>query len=301
MAFFTYGNEFLKALSLGEKEFTVLEKKERNEDLSELNKYDAMTKSVLYDSRASYFLHSDSSAYVNFNDLKHASLIGSIHEYADEHIVQCGHTQNIPDGTFLVGSAKGSWAMNSVVEEAVKASLSHLPPNHLAMRVEKGLTLLRKVISKEVYHTGHSGSLVICSKLHTENVHPLELFSKMKVESMSENPFHQKYSERPTDTVLSSSPQTSRKDLSNVLQPDYPWSCDSSAGGSAIPRGSGDSYSFQLGRTQGCMMYSADSGNYNFNYDPVSGTLIDEIDFSHCHQVWGNSLFFFFTFLLGLT
>ena len=250
-----------------------------------------MKKSVLYDSRASYSLHSDSSAYVNFDDSRHASLIGSIHEYADGHIIQCGHTQNIPDGTFLIGSARGSWAMNSVIKEAVERSLSHLPPKHLAMRVEKGLTLLRKVISKESYQTGHSDSPVICSKLHTEDVHPLELFSKMKVESMSKNPFHQKYSERPSDIIPSSS-QTSRKDLSNVLQPDFPWSCDSSAGGSVAPHGSGDSYSFQLGKTQGCMMYSADGGNYNFNYNPVSGKLMKLI----FHTVIKNSEILCFIF-----
>lgn len=230
---------------------------------SEHNGYDGMKKSILYNSLTSYSLHSDSSVYVNFDDLEHISSFGSVHELGDAHVIQCGKEQSIPDGTFLVGSAIGPWAMNSAVEQAVQRSLAHLSPSHLATRIEKGLTVLRKVVRQEEITTSHRGSPEVCSKLHTENVHPLELFSKMKIESASSNPFHYKYDAMISDSMHLSSLQ---------LVPDFPWSCDPSASGSFVPHGSSSpSYSFSIGRTKGCALNSIDDGSYNFNYDPYSG------------------------------
>ena len=119
-------------------------------------------------------------------------------------------------------------------------------------------------------------SLEICSKLHTESVHPIELFSKMKIETITESPFHHTYRNQDikTDKASSSSPQYRRKDLSTVVLPDSPIVTCSTTDYGYLFYGGGNhySYAYELGATVGCAEYSADIANYNFNYNPSTGT-----------------------------
>jgi hypothetical protein len=80
------------------------------------------------------------------------------------------------------------------VEQDVARTLSNLqlPPTHLAARIDRDLTLLRKVGRTEE-HPGSGNE--VCSKLHTVAIHPLELFPKMRTKTIGESPFQIVYSE----------------------------------------------------------------------------------------------------------
>ena len=97
----------------------------------------------------------------------------------------------------------------------------------------------------------------------------LELFSEMKMVSISESPFQHTYMNRDASPEVNPS-KRSRKELSNVIYPDAPIvACDSNQGYfSGYISGSGNSYSYALGAITGCAEYSNDYTAYNFNYNP---------------------------------
>jgi hypothetical protein len=278
-AIFVHGREFLKSISLGLKKFDVYENNTETADLHNLNKYDEMASTYLYDSHTEYSLKHDPSNYRSLDNENHLLSFGSIREYEDNHIVQCGFDKPTADGTILVGSSHGSWARDQSVEQDVARTLGNLllHPVHLATRIDKGLTLLRKVIRTEM-HQGIGNE--VCSKLHTESLHPLELFSTMRITSIGESPFQHIYSkvdpterrdgrdEIPsnlTDTLSNS--RGKRRSLLGNLQPDYPVKhcVGSSTAGDT-------SSSYNLGYTQGCLEFNAEiPGSLNVNYDPSTG------------------------------
>ena len=266
-AIFTHGKDFLQAITLGKSDFEVYENRTRTADLINLNDYAEMAKTFLYDTRSSYSLKSDPSNYINFDDIKHMASFGSIHELTDSHIVQCGHKKDIPIGSFLVGSSRGTWSREFGIDQELKRSLAHLSQSHLEVRKDKGLLIIRKVVRTENYRTNELNYFESCSKLHTENIHPLELFSKMELQTITESPFEITYNQRKeTDSKSQSSPSSShhlRKELSQILKPDLPIThCDGDT--------SGESYSYKYGLI-GCAEYSADASAFNFNYDTTTG------------------------------
>jgi hypothetical protein len=184
-AVFVHGKEFLSSISVGLQKFVVYENNTERADLHNLNSYEEMASTFLYDSHTSYSLKHDLSVYRNLDNENHLLSFGSIREYEDNHIVQCGYDNPTAYGTILVGSSHGSWARNQAVEQDVARTLGNLllHPVHLATRIDKGLTLLRKVIRTEE-HQGNGTE--VCSKLHTEPIHPLELFSTMRITSIGE-------------------------------------------------------------------------------------------------------------------
>ena len=248
----------------------MYENRTRTTDLTNLNDYAAMAKTFLYDSRSSYSLKSDPSNYINLDDMKHMASFGSIHELTDSHIVQCGHKKDIPIGSFLVGSSRGPWSREFGIGEELKRSLAHLSQSHLEVRKDKGLLIIRKVVRTENYRTNELNYFESCSKLHTENIHPLELFSKMEIQTIAESPFKITYNQRKeTDSKSQSPPSSShhlRKELSKILYPDLPIKqCEGDY--------SGESYSYKHSFFSGlgCAEYSADSSAFNFNYDTKTG------------------------------
>ena len=197
---------------------------------------------------------------------------GSIRQFEDNHIVHCDSKNPTPVGAILVGSSRGSWAKKNEMENNVARTLSNLllHPSHLAVRVDKGLTLLRQVVRVESFET--TGNEV-CTKLHTESIHPLELFEAMTIKSIAESPFQHVYSGRNPDPVAgASAPEgQSRKVMSDIvfrddpLQPCIP-------GGYLTISDSGADYSYNIFPTVGCLEYSADlPGSFNFNYNPLTG------------------------------
>lgn len=153
------------------------------------------------------------------------------------------------------------------VEQDVARILSNLqlPPTHLATRIDRGLTLLRKVVRTEE-HPGSGNE--ICSKLHTVAIHPLELFSKMRTKTIGESPFQHVYSEddplqemnqarKRTPDINFTSTSPLQRDL---LEPDKPALTCKDGNGQNV-----SSYTYYLSKA--CIEYNAEiPGSFNFNY-----------------------------------
>lgn len=280
-AVFLHGKEFLLSIRVGLKKFDVYENNTATANLYNLNRYEDMVSTYLYDSHTSYSLKHDLSSYRNLDDKNHLLSFGAIREYEDNYIVQCGFDKATTEGTILVGSSHGSWARDQAVEQDVARTLGNLllHPTHLATRIDKGLTLLRKVIRTE-QHQGIGDE--ICSKLYTEPIHPLELFSTMRIKSIGESPFQHVYSmEDPTQRTdsserifpnfanVSSYSRRGGRPLSSILQPDSPvQACK----GSSNDNGDDLSSSYNILPTKGCLGFNAQiPGSFNANYDTIKG------------------------------
>jgi hypothetical protein len=280
-AVFFHGKEFLLSIQIGLEKFDVYENNTATADLHNLNRYEDMVSTYLYDSHTSYSLKNDLSSYRNLDDKNHLLSFGSIREYEDNYIVQCGFDKPIIEGTILVGSSHGSWARDQAVEQDVARTLGNLllHPTHLATRIDKGLTLLRKVIRTE-QHQGIGDE--VCSKLHTESIHPLELFSTMRIKSIGESPFQHVYSkEDPTQRTdsserissnfgdISSNSRQGGRLLSPILRPESPvQACK----GSSNDNGDDLSSSYNILPTKCSLGFNAQvPGSFNFNYDTIKG------------------------------
>jgi hypothetical protein len=77
--------------------------------------------------------------------------------------------------------------------------MAHLHRSHFIERNDKGLILLRKIVKSEVIEDEEMKG---CTKLHTEDIHPLQLFESMRIESIGESPFQHTSKERsPEDNI----------------------------------------------------------------------------------------------------
>lgn len=195
-AVFTHGKEFLVALNRGLQQFDVYENntdsRSTSKDFQAILDSDEKATTYWFNSHTSYSLKYDHSSYQNLDDDKHLMSFGSIEQYENDHIVHCDHENPTQVGAILIGSSHGSWAKVNEVEQDVARSLKNLllHPSHLAARVDKGLTLLRQVVSTESYDViGHK----VCSKLHTVSIHPLELFNTMRMKSIADSPYQHVY------------------------------------------------------------------------------------------------------------
>ena len=275
-AVFTHGKQFLDTIGRKLQQFDVYENKSATsydtEDFFDLRKSDGKINTYAFDSRTSYSLRHAASSYLNLDDNRHLMSFGSIRQFEDNHIVHCGHENPTPVGAILVGSSHGSWAKKNDMEHNVARTLNNLrlDPSHLAVRVDKGLTLLRQVVRTESFET--TGNEV-CTKLHTESIHPLELFKTMRIESIAESPFQHIYSGSiPDSAAVASAPgDQSRKAMSSIVSSDPPLKPCLASSWSPVSHSDKD-YSYNLTPKSGCLEYSADlPGSFNFNYDPRTG------------------------------
>ena len=258
---------FLNSIGKGLSNFDVYENNTATTDLYNLNSYEEMASTYLYDSHTSYSLKYDLSAYHNLDDKSHMMSFGSIREFDDHHVVQCGFEKNTAAGAILVGSSRGLWAKYNGVEQDVARTLSNLqlPPTHLAARIDRGLTLLRKVVRTEE-HPGSGNE--VCSKLHTVAIHPLELFSKMRTKTIGESPFQHVYSEDdPLQEMNQARKRTPDIDFTSMsplqrelLEPDLPALTCRNGYDQKV-----NSYMYYLSKA--CIEYNAEvPGSFNFNY-----------------------------------
>ena len=252
---------FLDSIGKGLSKFDVYENNTATTDLYNLNSYEEMASTYLYDSHTSYSLKYDLSAYHNLDDKSHMMSFGSIRDFGDHHVVQCGFEKNTAAGAILVGSSRGSWAKYNGVELDVARTLSNLqlPPSHLATRIDRGLTLLRKVVRTEE-HPGSGNE--VCSKLHTVAIHPLELFSKMRTKIIGESPFQHVYSENDPLQEMNQARRTPDIDFTStsLLLPDLPALTCRNGYNQEV-----NSYMYLFSKA--CIEYNAEvPGSFNFNY-----------------------------------
>jgi hypothetical protein len=164
--------------------------------------------------------------------------------------------------------------------------MAHLHHSHFIERNDKGLILLRKIVKSEHIE---GGEMKGCTKLHTEDIHPFQLFKSMRIESIGESPFQHTTQKRSTEiidtSVDSEFPRLDRKALSDILTPEK--TCDTSYYGNSgcsdldpylkCPISKPDpNWQINIGSAKGCAEFSEDlPGSFNFNYDFNTGKAIE--------------------------
>eukprot|EP01036_Dinobryon_divergens_P022703 gene22703-30985_t len=202
-------------------------------------------------------------------------------------MVHC-NTENLNElstGSFLLGTKAGFWYLEAKEHSSAWTQ-------HVHNETDSELALLRRVtyVSKSsiIEHLyGRS-----CYKVHTETIHPLELFLSMRTSTEGDIPYQTAYfpkgSKPPTKTVSSDlnpsnntmSVAEKRKLFTTIVTPTAPLvACDDPSWGSGYwiyGGSSSEAYMYELGLTLGCAEYSNDvPGSFNFNYDYSTGRAVN--------------------------
>jgi hypothetical protein len=283
-AVFGHGRQLLQAIALGRRKFEVLENTTRSPELADLNDYEEISRTFIYDTRSDYTLLNEPASYVNLDDPKNIHTFGEILDLSSTHVTHCNGEASPPTGTFLLGTAQGAWmkGLSVSTRAALDATLSHLAAGHMQARRDSGLVLIRRVIRSEpttLEGVKEGQSVGGCSKLHTEEVHPVELFSEFRIKAAAEHPFQQTYFSEPegdNDPNFNPPDAPARRKAYN-MQPDDPLPiCTSSnLGGGFLLKGSGNHYGYALGIYLGCAAYEYEApGSFNYNYDYRTGSAV---------------------------
>ena len=186
---FAQTNELMNALSVGNRKF---ESVEENADPSTWD-FSDRTKAPshsTYVTTHSYQLALPPGRHFNLDVLSPLHAQATIRDVADRHIVHCQPTDqqqlhlqsddHVSTGSVLLGTAQGAWASLPHVAKALASRLTHAH-SHAS---PSGFVMLRRVTSTEILPEG-------CKKLHTEDIHPYELFDYFRIETVGEYPFEQ--------------------------------------------------------------------------------------------------------------
>jgi len=193
--FFRHGRHLLDALAGGHATFEVaeIENDDAAWNLHAQSSYHEIADKAFHDTRTVYTLHGGDGAYVNLDGVPDHHAAAAVRDISDTHLVHCpapggagGVTAAPAPGALVVGSAGGPWSTAAPphVARFLESSLRRLHPHHAAAKREHGLLIARRVAAvRRLVDDGHG-----CLHLETEDVHPLELFSKMRLESYIEQP-----------------------------------------------------------------------------------------------------------------
>lgn len=138
-----------------------------------------MVKKALYETRVLYTLDLPHvSRYVNLDFVGEVHVKNGIVDFSNEHMVHCNWDRGANIGSFIVGSANGSWSALPHVNRVLSESLSRLHPAHAETKRKDGRLVVGRVV--EILDHGKDPQCV-----H----HPHELFANMRIESIGESPF----------------------------------------------------------------------------------------------------------------
>ena len=233
------------------------------------------------------------SSYVNLDDPKRIESFGDIHEFSSTHITHChGSDASPPVGSFLLGSSRGTWftRLPLSLRNDVESSISHLQTIHMNRRKDLGLMLMGKVVHAESVHVTSTSKQDHCTKLHVEEVHPLELFSEMHMNVAAQIPYQLSSFQQPENEdgmvdpsfrhPLTNTDVVNQQRKTYQTTPDSPMpSCTySNLGGGFLwgSYGSGENFGYAVGTTVGCGEYEYDApGSFAFNYDTNTQQVIN--------------------------
>ena len=186
--FFRHGRELLAAINEGAPSFELFETVNDDSDwnLSVNSTYAEIASKIFYETRTTYTIH-DATMYINLDNTPDHHAAHVVRELSDDHVVHCPANADGAQakvGSFVVGSTRGLWATASHahVSRFLEDSLAQYHPSHVESKRKEGLVLARRVISS-------SRMLENCYHLATESVLPMELFTKMRIDSYLEQPF----------------------------------------------------------------------------------------------------------------
>ena len=276
---FVHAQPLVAALRRGEEKFEVVE---NNEDVDDWDPKDDMDDDgrVIFETTTSYQLKASPDNYLLLDDIKEEDASSHIRGLSEDHILHCGRAlesgHRWQSGSIVLGTDRGAWSRLPHVNRHLEESFLPLHINHAVGRRKQGFLVLRRIT--EIHAMDDSE----CIKIHTEAIHPIELFEKFRVESLGQRPYNHNYGKY--ETVLEE-----RELFSKFAQPDSPIQHCTSSSFSPFTTGFYGKYSFVLGNPSsghddaftfvaeasllngGCVEYSKDfSGGFNFNYDSVS-------------------------------
>ena len=291
---FAHVRQLLTALNEEKRTFHV---HEENEDPStwDLSDPEKAFNQANYHTTHTYNLKNAPDHHLNLDMLSQTHVKASIRDIADAHIIHCQSSSfNDPTtlavGSIILGTTRGAWATMPHVEKALASRLAHAKTLPSASR---SFLLLRRVTGVTTTLGNTEGT---CTKVATEDIHPWEMFSTFRVESVGEHPFEtsvdgKSYKNNNNEqsnkdaTIESAAPaaqetqtqtQTqgrNRVRAESVIAPDYPLvSCDQAnfpVDDTFLPkRGQVGDFNWQVALYYGCIQYTKDFGSFNLNYNP---------------------------------
>lgn len=276
---FSHMSELSSALKSNSIEFNVFE------SLNSPDGHD-LSKSALafYNTTTKYRLY-DEAHYFNIDDIH----VSSIREIGTNHVKYCGDSDSsdtlvgvrdiakkAQEGTFfIVGSKEGQWHRSLKQYTGIKS-----------------LNLVRKVKS---YSFEESSK---CHLLNTESILPLELFSKMRIETEGNVPYQTTYSANNEDDNR----KLGANDDMNITPTSPLVDCANSLWGTGyVFQGANAdktfNYTYKLGGFIGCAQFTMKlPGSFNYNYDYTSKKAKQALDFgsgiacSNCFAFMGAGL-----------
>lgn len=218
-----------------------------------------------YDSNFTYILLDN----LRFVSLDEEEAFRKIQDVSDDHLMYCSNEHAGRAGDVFLATTEAESIRSKSLEKAKFLSYWR---SHKVQRNKKGFNFLRKVVSVEsslLRMAGHT-----CSKLLTEEIHPLEIFLGINVSAIVSTPYNISYSPSALDeSGARNHASTSRTNVSlkYIVTPDYPlkscedysyWYTQSSWSYSFYATSS--TYVYQLASTQGCADYSYNLGMLSF-------------------------------------
>ena len=326
---FVHAQPLIAALRRGEEKFEVVE---HNVDVDEWDSNDNDDKGrAIFETTTSYHLKASPDNYLNLDDIKDEDAPLHIRGLSEDHILHCGRALESgllwQSGSIVLGTERGAWSRITHVSRHLDETLSSLPINHAAGRRKEGFLVLRRIT--EVHATDDAD----CTKIHTEPVHPIELFEKFRVESLGLRPYNHNYGkfEVVSDQNQEQAPvpeEGERELFSKYATPDKPivkctdksfapFTTGTFSGNYAVlipdtgPAATDDKtdYAAEISLNNGgCIEYSKDfDGAFNFNYNPstkgaitkslpLGGTSITGVTCDGCYAYLGAKFLLIFEY-----
>ena len=322
---FVHAQPLIASLRRGEETFEVVE---HNVDVDEWDSNDNDDKGrALFETTTSYNLKASPDNYLNLDDINDEDAPLHIRGLSADHILHCGRALESGllwrSGSIVLGTERGAWSRIPHVSRHLDETFSSLHTNHAAGRRKHGFLVLRRIT--EVHATDDAD----CTKIHTEPVHPIELFEKFRVESLGLRPYNHNYGnyEVATDQNQEQATVPERKLFSTYAKPDSPimkctdqsfapFTSGTITGNYGLlipstPAATDDQLTFAAEisvNNGGCIEYSKEfSGGFNFNYNPstkgaitqslpLGGTSIAGVTCEGCYAYLGAGFLLIFEY-----
>lgn len=192
----------MDAIHEGKQTFKVFESNTREDFLNYLKtaeKYNDLSEQSIHETSTSYTLKSD----VKLHSFDLQKNIDSIDSIEDDHVIHCLSQTRLLEGSKTILSSKvGDIYIASAHGAAIHSPKEKTSPlskilKRKTSQLNTGIQMIRQIVKTEDHI--HEDSSMKCTKFHTEDIHPMELYEHSKIESIVEHPFTKHFL---TDEVL---------------------------------------------------------------------------------------------------
>lgn len=192
--------EVMAAIAAGKREVKVETHNHelKNRDTSDFAKF---VDQVYQDTVTRYTLHGEDtvSSFVSLDVAHHAKAVKGIDE------TSITHCHELSEGDVIIASAHGRTVHSQSLEQGPLAYMQQSP--RVTRNNPSGWLLVRRVLEASSPSSPSSTSgTKECTRYLTEDIHPLELFSDMSIESSFESPFRITHHPIPEGEKLTKTP-----------------------------------------------------------------------------------------------